>query len=147
MAAFDDPITTERLVLRPFRADDAQDVNAFQAAPGIMRYLYWGVRTPEHSRTWVKERMAATRLTEDDDGVALAVERQDDGRVIGSVNVWIRSVEHKQGEVGFVFATDVQRRGYAAEAMSAFLDAIFPVLDLHRVFGTTDARNDASAGL
>src|SRR4051812_40996960 len=123
MLAFAEPITTERLILRMFRADDADDVNTYQSDPEIVRYLYWDVRSPEQSRNWVQERMAADQIEKDDDGVALAVERQEDGRVIGSVNIWLRSVEHRQGEVGFVFATDVQRKGYGLEAMSALLDA------------------------
>jgi RimJ/RimL family protein N-acetyltransferase len=96
---------------------------------------------------WLQERIAADRLSADGDGVALAVERREDGRVIGSVNVWLRSAEHEQGEIGFVFARDVHGQGYAYEAASALLDLVFPMLDLHRVHGSTDARNDASAGL
>ena len=147
MTVFEDPIETERLTLRHFRTTDLDDVQVFQSDPEIVRYLYWDVRSPEQTAAWLKERMAAVRLTQDDDGVALAVERRDDGRVIGSVNIWLRSVEHRQGEVGFVFARSVQRRGYAIESMTALLDTAFPALDLHRVYGTTDARNEASAAL
>src|SRR4051812_49097731 len=126
MAAFEEPIATERMLLRHFRATDLDDVQTFQSDPDVVRFLYWTVRTPEQSREWLEERIAACRLDVDDDGVALAAERREDGRVIGSVNVWLRSREHHQGEVGFVFARDVQRQGYAREAMTGLLDTVFP---------------------
>jgi RimJ/RimL family protein N-acetyltransferase len=144
---FDAAVNTERLVLRPFRESDLDDVHALQSDPEVVRYLFWEVRTREESRAWLVDRMAADRLMQDGDAVALAVERREDHRVIGSVNAWWRSVEHSQGEVGFVFARPAQGRGYAGEATTALVDLVFRRLDLHRVFAVTDARNDASAAL
>jgi RimJ/RimL family protein N-acetyltransferase len=147
VAAFESSIGTERLVLRHFRDTDLDDVHRMQSDADVVRFLYWTVRTLDESRAWLQERIAADRLAADDDGVALAVERREDTRVIGSVNVWLRSLEHRQGEIGFVFARDVQGQGYAYEATSALLDVVFPMLNLHRVYGSADARNEASLGL
>ncbi|MCW2570968.1 MAG: acetyltransferase [Frankiales bacterium] len=141
------PVETKRLVLRLFRESDLDAVHAFQSDPDVVRYLYWDVRTRDESRAWLQERMAADRMEKDGDALAFAVERREDGRVIGSVNAWWRSVEHKQGEIGFVFAKEAQGRGYATEAATALLDLIFPLFDLHRVCGSTDGRNVASAAL
>ena len=77
----------------------------------------------------------------------LAAERRDDGRVIGDVSLSLRSVFHRQGEIGFVFHPDVQGRGYGREAATAMLHVAFGEVGLHRVYGRTDARNEASAGL
>jgi RimJ/RimL family protein N-acetyltransferase len=142
-----EPVTTERLVLRAFRESDLDDVHALQSDPEVVRYLYWEVRSREESRDWLRVRMAEYRLESEGDAVAYAVERRSDGRVIGSVNAWWRSAEHRQGEIGFAFARDAQGRGYASEATTALLDVVFERLDLHRVYASTDARNDASAAL
>lgn len=142
-----DTVLTGRLLLRAFRDSDLDDVSALQSDPEVVRYLYWEVRTRAESRAWLRERMAADRLEADGDAVAYAVQRRVDGRVIGSVNVWWRSVVHQQAEIGFVFLPAAQGQGYAREATSAVLDLIFPRLDLHRVYASTDARNVASAGL
>jgi RimJ/RimL family protein N-acetyltransferase len=147
VAAFLHPIETDRLLLRHYRESDLDDVQAFQSDPQVVRYLYWQVRTREESQTWLAAMMAADRLENDGDGVTLAVERREDSRVIGSVNVWLRSGQHKQGEIGFVFTRSEQGKGYATEAMTALLDTVFPMLDLHRIYGSTDARNTQSAGL
>lgn len=143
----DVPIETDRLVLRALRDTDVDDVHAFQRDPDTVRYLPWDVRTPEQTREWLAGRIAADCVAGDGDAVAWAVERRSDGRVIGSVNLWWRSVEHQQGEIGYVFAPDVRGHGYAFEATAALLDVAFATLELHRVYADTDARNDSSVAL
>jgi RimJ/RimL family protein N-acetyltransferase len=58
-----------------------------------------------------------------------------------------RSETHRQGEIGFVLHPDHQGKGYASEAARAMLRLGFEQLDLHRVIGRCEARNDASARL
>ena len=112
-----------------------------------MRYLYGDARSRKEVEELLAERVTLTSLREDDDSLVLAVERRDDGRVIGDVSLWLRSAEHRQGEIGFAFHPDAQGRGYACEAAMAVLRLAFERLGLHRVFGRTDARNVASAAL
>ncbi len=140
-------IETPRLLVRAFRAEDLDDVHALQSDPEVIRYLPWPLRTREESQEWLDARIAADTLAADDDAVAYAVERREDGRVIGSITLFLRSVEHRQGEIGFVVERAAQGQGYAAEATAAVLDHAFPALDLHRVVGRADARNASSATL
>jgi RimJ/RimL family protein N-acetyltransferase len=141
------PVRTMRLRLRPLSDVDLDAVHALHNDAELIRYLPWEPRTREQSADWLRQRMASSRLEQDDDALAWAVERLEDGRLLGSVNAWWRSVEHAQGEIGFVLARDVQRQGYAREAVTALVDLLFRELDLRRVYGTTDGRNTASAGL
>jgi RimJ/RimL family protein N-acetyltransferase len=140
-------IETDRLLLRPFREADVDDLHAMRSLPEVVRYLYGEVRSRQEVLAIVAERVTLTSLVEDDDHLVLAAERRADGRVIGDVALWLRSAEHRQGEIGFVFHPDVQGQGYAREAASALLDLAFSELGLHRVFGRTDPRNEASAAL
>jgi len=91
--------------------------------------------------------IAETRLDHVDDGVTLAVERREDNLLLGTVTVWLRSIEHRQVEAGYVFHPDSGGHGYATEATRALIDFAFADLAAHRVFARTDARNTASAGL
>lgn len=141
------PIETERLILRPFRAGDLDDLHAMRSLPEVVQYLYGEVRTLPESRTMLESRVTDTTLTGDDDVLAIAAERREDGRVIGDLSLWLRSAEHRQGEIGFVFHPDAQGRGYARESAAALLAVAFGQVGLHRVYGRTDGRNDASAGL
>lgn len=147
MFSLEEAIETERLVLRPFRPSDVDDVHAIRSRPDVVRYLYGEVRSRREVEEIVAERATLTTLRDDDDALVLAAERREDGRVIGEVTLWLRSAEHRQGEIGFVFHPDAHGRGYAREAATALLQLAFGPLGLHRVFGRTDARNEPSAAL
>ncbi len=140
-------IETDRLLLRPFRPADLDDVYALRSRPDVVRYLYGGVLTRVEVQDLLTKRALQTRLRDDGDALALAVERRADNRVIGDVNLWLRSRPHRQGEIGFVFHPDAQGHGFAQEAATALLAVAFDQLGLHRVSGRTDARNTASAAL
>jgi RimJ/RimL family protein N-acetyltransferase len=145
--SLESPIETERLLLRTFRETDLDDLHAIRSCPEVVRYLYGEVRTRQESEAMLAERATQASLYEDDDVLALAAERRDDGRVIGDVTLSLRSAEHRQGEIGFVFHPDAHGRGYAREAATAVLQLAFAHVGLHRVFGRTDGRNEPSAAL
>lgn len=141
------PIRTERLLLRPFRAGDGEDLYAIRSRPDVVRYLYSDALSREEVSGVLARRATLTSLDNDGDALVLAVERRADGRVIGDVTLWLRSRRHRQGEVGFVFHPDAQGQGFAREAVTAVVGVAFGQAALHRVCGHTDARNAASAAL
>lgn len=140
-------IRTERLLLREFRATDLDRLAAMQALPEVARYLYWEPRSREEVEEALERRMASTRLEGDDDWMVLAVERLEDGLLLGDVTIFLRSAEHRQVEVGYVFHPDSGGRGYATEATRALIHLAFDDLGAHRVFARTDLRNQASAAV
>jgi RimJ/RimL family protein N-acetyltransferase len=141
------PIETERLTLRAFRTEDVDAVHDTRSRPDVVRYLYGDVQTREQVEITIAERLSQTSLAEDGDVLALAAERRADGRVIGDLTLALRSVHHGQVEIGFVFHPDAQGQGFAREGASALLEIAFGPVGAHRVYGRTDGRNDASAGL
>ena len=143
----DEPLRTERLLLRPFTEDDLDDVTAYHSLPEVVRYLYWGVRDRDQVRELLGQRRRRRRLAEEGDIATLAVVLQETGRVIGEVNLHWVSAMHRQGEFGFVFHPDFHGHGYASEASTRLLDLAFDSLGLHRVYGRADASNVASAAL
>lgn len=142
-----EPLATERLLLRPFTTDDLEDVLAIHGRPDVVRYLYWEVRSRDEVRELLERRVHLDRIEKEGDALVLAVVRRSDGRVIGEMTLRWTSAQHHQGEVGFVFHPDAHGQGYAREATSVVLDLAFDRLGLHRVYGRTDGRNDASARL
>jgi len=137
----DAPLTTERLVLRPFVTGDLDDLLEIQSHPEVVRYLYQDVRGRDEVRAKLDERRGMTRLSADGDVVILAIEPRGGGRVVGDVMLALRSAAHRQGEIGYVLHPDAQGRGYAGEAAAAVLDLAFGRAGLHRVIGRADARN------
>jgi RimJ/RimL family protein N-acetyltransferase len=143
----DKPLTTERLLLRPFTDDDLDDVAAYHALPEVVRYLYWYVRDRAEVRDLLVARRLLYRLAEEGDVAVLAVVLAQTGRVIGEVTLTWASALHRQGEFGFVFHPDFHGHGYASEAAARMLDLAFDSLGLHRVYGRTDRDNVGSAAL
>jgi RimJ/RimL family protein N-acetyltransferase len=88
-----------------------------------------------------------TTLADDGDVLSLAAERREDGRLIGDVALWLRSAQHRQGEIGVILHPDAHGRGYAGEAAVALLDVAFDRVGMHRVVGRLNAGNAASAAL
>lgn len=138
------PLLTERLLLRPFVADDLDALHAIQRRTDIARYLYISPRTRAQVREVLAERMTWTKLEKEGDALLLAVEERQSEAMIGDVILIWLSEPHRQGEIGYVFHPDVQGRGYATEASRVLLRIGFADLGLHRIIGRADARNRAS---
>jgi RimJ/RimL family protein N-acetyltransferase len=143
----DYPLRTARLALRPYTADDFDDLYDIQSRPDVTRYLLFGARDPQQVRKSLKEKVAATEFGEEGSNLTLAVVLPETGSVIGDVMLFCRSREHRQGEIGYIFHPHHGGKGYATEAAQVMLRLGFEGLGLHRIIGRVDARNTASARL
>lgn len=141
------PLTTDRLLLRPFVAGDLDALHAIQSRADVARFLYWEPRTREETQEALAKRFEPALPEVDGDSLILAVVRRDTGVLIGDVLLVLVSREHRQGEIGFVFHPDHHGRGFAQEAARDMLRLGFEGWGLHRIVGRCDARNIASARL
>ena len=128
-------IETERLLLRRFRANDADALAKTFGDPEVMRYIGDGSTGGlEETRAWI--RRSEERWDESGYG-HLAVERRNDGRLLGRVGflVWNRATWDKgvlpelgdpaEVELGWILAREHWGHGYAAEAALACRDWAF----------------------
>src|SRR5690349_9523554 len=135
-------ITTDRLVLRRFRAADAARLAEYRSDPEVARYQSWDAPFS----LLRAETAVANFMASDPDRAGwfqYAIERTADHALIGDVAVHLHD-NLMQAEVGFTLAPDCQKQGYATEAVRAVLDRLFRVQGLHKVTGECDARNAAS---
>jgi ribosomal-protein-alanine N-acetyltransferase len=130
-----DEIRTERLILRRARMDDASAMHAIMNNPVAMRY--WS--TPPHTGLADTERWMASMVdadpAESDDFIVTL-----DGRLIGKLGAL------KLPEVGFLLDPAIWGRGYAREAMAAFI-ARRRALGSTKLTADVDPRNLASLRL
>lgn len=130
-----DEIRTERLLLRRATIGDAAAMHTIMSDPVAMRY--WS--TPPHgdlaeTERWMASMVDADPANSDDFIVTL------NGALIGKLGAW------RLPEMGFLIDTRHWGKGYAIEAMMAFIDR-------RRALGTTeltadvDPRNEASLKL
>lgn len=138
------PIITERLTLRQFESTDTDGLYEFHKRPDVVKYLYWDARSRQDMEKVVAERVSMIALREDGDRIVLAVVLSETNTLIGEVSLALRSREHQQGEIGFVFNPSFHGRGYATESARAVLKLGFEEFAFHRLFGRCEVRNSAS---
>ena len=135
-------LTTERLVLRPFRMDDAPAVARMLLTPHIAEHTlsFPHPYPPGFAEGWISRHRAWA-----DRGVHLqwAVCLPDDTPV-GAIGIAL-SANPPQGDIGYWIGPDEWNRGYATEATRAIIAYAFETLDLPRVQATCFVGNKASA--
>jgi len=135
---------TERMTLRPYAFDDFEAFHDLHSRPDVARYLPWETRDERASRRALGRHQSLTVDT-DGDGVTLAGFERESGRLVGEFVLFLRSVEHRGGELGYVLHPDFWGRGFATEGARHLLAMAFETLDLRRVIARLDARNTGSA--
>lgn len=136
-------LETGRLVLRRFRASDAEALAAYRSDPEVARYQGWDPPVPlERAVAFVQE---VAELDPTAPGwFQYAVDLR--GELIGDVGVNLHE-NLEQADIGYTLARAHQGRGYATEAVGRVLEHLFAERGLHRVAAECDARNERSAML
>lgn len=137
---------TERMRLRPYTLDDFDAFDDMHGRDDVARYLPWPTRDATASRAALDRHQTMT-LENDADGITLAGFDNDSGRLVGEFVLFLRSIENRGGEVGYVLHPDFQGQGLATEGANAMLRIAFMTMDMHRVIARIDARNGASAAV
>ena len=126
-------IVTERLVLRPFRESDYDDLYEFLSQLRDDEFEGYPDITYENGREQLKARLGSDEF--------YAVELKESTKVIG--NIYCGSRGFSAREVGYIINKHYQRMGYACEALRAVVDHVF-CTGVHRVYAECDPRNEAS---
>jgi len=134
---------TERLRLRPVRAEDADRVLEYRNLPEVTRWLlHTEVDPADFAAAW--QRRA---LDPDDHSIAAVL----DGVVIGTVSLAVVDgmgqpgmPPRTEGELGYTFDPAYGGRGYATEAVAAVLAYAFDRLGVRRITAGCFADNLAS---
>ncbi|KAL5376005.1 hypothetical protein DPSP01_010737 [Paraphaeosphaeria sporulosa] len=120
-------IKTERLVLREFVWGDVEAYFGLESREEVVRYQNWGPRTREQVGEQVAEIVkgsAAVPRTH----FELAVEHE--GRFIGRVGAKVKKDGIAHADLWFSFLPECQGRGFATEAMKAFIPLLSGPLEL-----------------
>lgn len=140
-------LETDRLILRPFTAEDDAVIMKIASDPDTVKYLYfWGRpgKTPrqdtdrflyDHAiKEWNRNPI---RMRE------YALVLKETGAVIGDAS--IEKYDEDNGEIGWILLPEYRGRGYATEAAKRLTQFGFEELELKIIAATCDERNPASA--
>eukprot|EP01039_Chlorochromonas_danica_P006474 gene6474-7139_t len=139
------PLTTARLVLRPFKFEDLVSFTAYRNHPEVARYQSWSSFSFDDALAFFAEQEKLTFDT-DDTWFQIAAERQADGKLIGDVAVHFLD-EGRQAELGVTFDIEAQGQGYAREAVASVVELLFERYNKHRLVATVDALNERAQRL
>ncbi len=111
-------LETDRLILRRFKTEDIPSVfKNWSGNPEVTKYLLWSYhKTEKETAKFIKKYI---RQYYKKDFYVWAVERKEDGEVIGTVDA---TVFKKKAEIGYCFGEKFWRKGYAYEALTRMLE-------------------------
>ena len=141
-------IETARLILRPFRVEDAADAFEYLENPTVNCFACMKLNSLEEAQKAVKEKMVHSEY-------CFAIVLKDTGKVIGEIEAHPESSQPDKAEN---FAEDTfspcwmlnpacQGKGYAFEAAHAFFDYLFCHKGARRIYAYTEDYNLPSQNL
>lgn len=124
-------IETERLLLRPFRQSDLQDLYEYASVEGVGEMAGW-----KHHETIEETQGILNMFIEEDKTFAIVF--KETGKVIGSLGVDAYGMEdvltefadYQGREIGYVLGKNYWGQGLMPEAVTAVIDYLFNELDL-----------------
>ena len=134
-------ILTERLCLRPFRADDLPAFVSYRSAPEVARYQSWDETYSMADAERFLAGQQQVTFGQPGEWVQVAATDRTTGTLYGDCAVKVLSEQPATAEVGVTFAPASQGSGLATEALAAVVNKLFADHDMHRVYAETDDRN------
>ena len=131
-------IETERLILRPFSEDDAEDVLEYLREPTVHCFASMRLDSLEAARNEMKQRRG--------DELYLAIVLKETGKVIGEIFAHPEGNE-PEDEIKDTFSPcwmlnlNYSGKGYAYEAARAYFDYLFNEMEARRIYAYTEDYN------
>ncbi len=137
-------LTTDRLILRAYREDDAQAIAALHGDPEVVRYLTPnGEPQPSLAEAWdhIAKHLGHWFLK----GYGKwAVDERASGRFVGRVGLYDPPYDWVGIELGWTFLRDAWGKGYATEAGAAAMRWGFETLAADEIVSAIHPDNAAS---
>ena len=136
-------IDTHRLVLRPFRLEDAEAMYRNWASdPEVTRYLTW----PAHASVDGTRAVLNSWIQHYGEGSFFnwGIEWKETGEVIGSIAVVRLNGNTEAAEIGYCLGRTFWGRGIMPEALRAVMAYLFDTVGLNRVAACHDVNNPRS---
>jgi ribosomal-protein-alanine N-acetyltransferase len=133
---------TPRLIIRPARMTDAQDIYDYSRDPEVARHVLWDAHQSIHqTRGYLRFLLKQYRGGQPS---SFVIELAQEHRVIGTIGfMWLQQ-ENRSAEVGYSLSRAYWNRGLMTEALGAVLQFGFDKLHLNRIEAQHESDNPAS---
>jgi RimJ/RimL family protein N-acetyltransferase len=134
-------IVTERLWLRPFRAEDLPAFVAYRSDPEVARYQSWDTTYSMADAERFLASQQEVGFGQPGEWVQLAAVDRVSGERCGDCAVRVVADQPATAELGVTLAPEHQGRGLAGEALAAVIGRLFGEHGIHRIYAEADDRN------
>jgi len=134
-------LKTERLVLRPFVADDATRVEELAGDKRIADVTA-SIPHPYPKGVAIGWILSHPLKWKKGEAFIFAITLTDTSKLIGCIS--IMNIRNKNGELGYWIGTEFWNNGYCTEACKCIVNYGFTKLNLNRVYAHHFSRNPAS---
>jgi ribosomal-protein-alanine N-acetyltransferase len=136
-------IETERLILRPYRLEDAAELQRLIGERDVVSTM---TNVPHPYEDGMAEEWINGRKESFEKGktVDFAITHRQEGYLIGGIS--LNDIDHQseRAEIGYWLGKPYWRQGYGTEAARAIVKYGFETLGLNRISGRHFVRNPAS---
>lgn len=139
-------IQSERLNLRPIKAEDAKAIFGYRSNATINQFQGWIPETIAEVHDFIRNKVSEV-IDQPGTWFQLAIIRKDTGELIGDVGIHFLESDSLQVEIGCTLNFNQHGNGYATEALTETLNFLFRSLNKHRVIASIDPRNEKSIKL
>lgn len=125
-------LETERMILRPFRMEDLDDLYEYASVPGVGEEAGWPHHKNKEESLYRVRHFIEGRHT-------FAIVYKENHKVIGSIGIdpmdedFVKKISEFHSlygrEIGYVLSKDYWGRGLMTEAVKAVIDYLFDELD------------------
>jgi|GEM_PF-1272256 len=132
-------LKTKRLILRPFKESDIQDIMEYAAQEAWYKYLPVPVPyTIEDAKQFI-----SLVQNQDETSQALAIVNKEDNKVIGGFNVKL-DIDENQIMIGYSISPNYHKLGLGSEVGLFMIDQVFNNTNCNKIWADVDVRNIGS---
>ncbi|WP_310602659.1 GNAT family N-acetyltransferase [Anaerosporobacter sp.] len=136
-------LETERLVLRPFKENDVENMyHNWASSNNVTRYLTW----PTHTSKEVTKSVIDFWVSRYDDAknYQWCIEWKENKQAIGSFAIVHMEEEINSVEIGYCIGEDYWNRGITSEAFKEVIRFVFEEVECNRISARHDVCNPNS---
>lgn len=136
-------LETERLILRPFRENDVDDMyNNWASSDNVSKFLTW----PTHESKEVTKSVIDLWVSQNESlqNYQWCMEWKENHQAIGSMGVVHFDEATQAAEIGYCIGEDYWHRGITAEALTEVMRFLFEEVQCNRIMAKHDYNNPNS---
>lgn len=138
-------LETERLILRPFQSEDAQEVfECWESDPEVAKYMFWSSHNDINKTIgWVEEEISKI---ESDQWYRWAFVSKTSGELLGTGLIYYEE-EYNKFEIAYNLGKKAWGYGYTTEAMQEVIRFAKEELGIKEIMGRHAKENPASGNI